>query len=361
MLKCRTEVRPGSRPNKCRDGFTLLELMVVIAIMVILLSILAPSVMGARECVLDARCKASLKHLADALRLHHQSAGAPDAWSWLQAAEEIDVTELTFCPLGGFESGGSHVPAITGGAVTSIAAPASVVFNDYESNDRIHLFTEKQNYVLPTNVTVDISEPGYYSNNYGRTSKTIPAGTAVDCYFVFYDPVGRQEHTVNGSLQMAGDILGLICLRGSLDRTDPSGVLGLSGTKYPTGRSARNFENNAERVTLEDDMRTIVINRFHSTYPGENMRVLTRPSPGGAGSFAMNSQVSPTYPRPDQIFLMDYNSAVVYPRDPWHITAMEDMRDEGRLHMGKHINAAMTDGSVMDFTPDELGPDNPHW
>jgi len=338
-----------------------MELVVVVAIIVLLLGILVPSVMGYREHALDAKCKACLKHLADALRIRHQNAGMPDAWSWLDAARELDLEAMTVCPLGGFEEGTSTVPAITGGAVRCITPPPSVVFNDFEHNKRIHLFTERRNYVLPVDVTVDISEPGYYKNNYGRTRKIIPKGTAVDCHFVFYDPVGRQEHTVKGSLVMPTAIYGLICLRGSLDKSDSTDVLGLPGTHYDTGRKARNFENNAERVTLKEDMRTVIINRFHSTYPGENMRVLTHPSVSGGGSFAMNSQIDPRYPRNDQIFLMDYNSSVVYPRDPWHISAMEEMEDEGRLHLGRHLNAAMTDGSVMDFTPAELGPKNPHW
>ena len=364
-MMCRTIVRRGFRPSERRDGFTLLELMVVIAIIVLLVgSILVPSLMIAQEYARDAKCKACLHGLHDALLAHRQASRRPDAWTWLQIAEEIDASELTVCPLGGFAHGGGHVQATLTGAVVSITPPPSVVFNDFESNTEIRMFVERTNYTLPCDIRVNISLPGRYgksNSSYNSTATILAEGTAVDCHFVFFDPVGSQSSVVSGSITMGAEILGIICVRAELDTTDPPTMLGRPGTQYATGQNSRDFENSREDISLSEDRRTITIHEWHSTFPGENMRVLTRPSSAGAGSFAMNIGVDPDHPRPDQIFLMDYNTSVIFPDDPWHIMALEDMKAEGRLHLGSHLNAAMTDGSVRDFTPAELGPDNPHW
>ena len=181
----------------------------------------------------------------------------------------------------------------------------------------------------------------------------------MDCHFVFFDPVGSQNSTARGAITMGTEIIGIICTRGRLDATDS--VLGLPSTRYDKGRSYRGFEDGAERVTLSEDMRTITINNWHSTYPGENMRIVTSPGSGGAGSFAMNTRVDPAFPHPEQILLIGYNSSVVYPDGPSHVTALEDMEDEGRLHFGRHLNGAMTGGSVKSFTLERLQPDSPIW
>ena len=343
----------------CRGGFTLIELLVVVGIIALLVGILVPSVNGIRDRAIDVLCKANLKHLVDALRAHREANGHTNIWSWLSAAQEVGAEMVTVCPLGGYVAGGEQAKGSTSGAVTPITAPPSVVFNDFESNTKIYMFTERTNYDLPTQITVDITDSGYYSNNYARTSSVISAGTTVDSHFVFFDPVGSQNSTVTGSITMSAEILGIICTRGSLDATDD--VLGKPGTNYPTGQNARNFENNAEIITLSEDRRTIIIHRWHSTFPGENMRIITLPSASGDGSFAMNSQVDNSFPRPGQILLIDYNSSVIYPSNPTHLETMENLIDDGRLHMGRHLNAALTDGTVTEFTPDQIMSDSPLW
>lgn len=350
---------PGTSGPVCGQAFTLVEILVVIGIIGLLLAIMVPSLQTIKMKVLDIKCRANLKHLADAFHLGPDTAKIPNPWGWISAAEASGGSGITSCPLGGFEDGGSQTPAKTSGAVVSISPPPSVVFNDFESSSKIFMFTEQSNFPLPVNVTVDITDPGYYERNYSSTSSVITAGTSVDCHFVFFDPVGNQSSTVSGAISFGTEILGIICTRGPLDATDS--VLGVSGTRYDTGRNARNFENGAERVTLSDDRLTFTINNFHATYPGENVRILTQPGSGGSGSFGMNTLVTSEHQRAGQILLIDYESSVIYPRSAWHVTALENMEDDGRLHMGKHLNAVMTDGSVRSFTPDELGPDSDLW
>jgi len=343
----------------CGCAFTLLELLVVIAIITILVSLLVPMLRGAREHGWDVTCKSNLNHLAQALHQGRGAGGLPPAWSWIGAVGDAGAASVTTCPLGGFEDGGSHVPVGTTGAVVQISPPPSVVLNDCESCTEVRMFVERTGYTLPSPVQVNISEPGRYASEYTSTSAVIPAGTGVDCHFVFFDPVGSQGSTVSGSLTMGSEIIGIICVRPQLDATDS--VLGLPGTRYDTGRGCRDFETNQEIISLSDDKRTITIHTWFSSYPGENVRVLTRPGSGGAGSYGMNSQVPSIAPGPGQILLIDYNSSVVYPKSPSHVTALENMEDDGRLHLGDHLNAVLNDGGVRSFKLEDLTSDSPYW
>ena len=360
-------------PRLCKWGgpkpvhghaFTLLELLVVIAIIAVLVSLLAPMLRGAREHVWDVTCKSNLKQLSEALHQGRGASGLPAVWSWISAVGDAGAASVTTCPLGAFEDGGSHVPVGTTGAVVQISPPPSVVFNDFESSTEIRMFVERTNYVLPSPITVNISEPGRYGKSnasYNATKATLSAGTGVDCHFVFFDPVGSQSSVVSGSVTMGSEILGIMCVKAELDATDSSGMLGRTGTSYPTGQNSRDFEKGREDISLSEDRRTITIHEWHSTFPGENMRVLTRPGSGGAGSFGMNIQVRSIQPRPGQILLIDYNSSVVYPKSPSHVMALENMEDDGRFHLGNHLNGVLTDGGVRSFKLEDLTSDSSYW
>jgi len=354
---CPTATSVGPR------AFTLVELLIVIAIIALLVSFLAPSLQTVMKQARDVKCRTNLKRLGESFRARVQAQGMPSPWSWISVAEAAGAIEVTSCPLGGFEDGGTNGQASTGGAVVTISAPPSVVFNDFESNTKIHMYTEQTNYPLPASVSVDITKPGLYGGSggpsYSVSSGILPAGTAVDCYFVFFDPVGSQSSTVSGTITVGARILGVICTKGPLDNSDP--ILGKDGTRYDTGRNARQFEKNAEVVTLSEDMRTLTINKWHSTYPGENMRILTEPGSGGSGSYGMNSDINPEAPQPGQILLIDYDASVVYPSNPSHNRILEDMEDIGRFHLGRHLNACMVGGSVTKFTAEELQSGDINW
>ena len=116
---------PRSLP---RGGFTLIELMVVIAILALLVGILVPSVMGIRDGAIDVMCKANLKHLVDSLRAHREAHGHTSTWSWLDAAQAVGAEAVTVCPLGSYVAGGTQAKGDTSGAVTTISNPPSVFF-----------------------------------------------------------------------------------------------------------------------------------------------------------------------------------------------------------------------------------------
>jgi prepilin-type processing-associated H-X9-DG protein/prepilin-type N-terminal cleavage/methylation domain-containing protein len=318
-----------------RKAFSLIELLIVVGIVVVLVALLLPVVQSSRESARLTQCKNNLRSLGMA---YHQlasargnSATAGIAAKWIsRLLPYMERQSANFvCPNDGANYGNDDENGTggTGGSGGSTGGsmefqpnmPPSLVFNQVESNTIARVYKERGHYALPSGITVDRSTPGTYDSNSQTSQTTIPAGTAVDVYYVHFDPVGSQSATIqNASIFFNDVILGIICFSNSLDATDKT--LGAPGTAYPTGQGARGYESGAEIVTLTDDMMGFTINRFQSTFPGENTRILTKATDdgtvGGDGSgssgvvlasYGMNNQVlSRDVLDPAQVLMTDY-------------------------------------------------------
>jgi type II secretory pathway pseudopilin PulG len=345
---------PFARDGGRRGGYTLVEVMVVVAIIIILVSMLMPFLDGIRERGYVSLCQNNLEKISQAMGTSSSNAGGrrPTDAGWILAATAYGSKEILVCPKGSYRGGSSSVDLT--GDVKVIPPPDMGKFSTnpaIESNKTIWMWQERQAYSLPSSVTADIVNPGRYDNSYNSNSGTIPGGTVVDCYFLHFDPVGSTNTSTGGQvIKFSDEILGIICTSGALDATDD--VLGDPGTAYSKGVGARGFENNAEQVTLSADRNSFVIHNFSSSYPGEEVRILTRP--GGQASYGINLKVNDTMANPDQIYIVEYERSQINIDDPkWSAyTAPRHF---------KKSNALMVDGSVRLLSPEDFDRDKGHW
>jgi prepilin-type processing-associated H-X9-DG protein/prepilin-type N-terminal cleavage/methylation domain-containing protein len=398
--------RHRTRRNPSIRAFTLLELIVTIAIIAVLVSLLGAVIGGGWEVAIDVQCKHHLSQLHKAFYMGRDVA-FPSPLYWVGFIESVGCAEVLICPKGDTSKPDPAAPkprnpypdvvdddtplpplppgdSISEQDVEPMRPPASVVFNALESSTAIREFSEQKNFVLPSTVRTNINAPGYYDSFAKMTGGSIGAGTRVNCYFLHFDPVGSTNSTASGRMNFTGEILGVICRDAELDATDS--VLGNPGTKYPTGQKSRGFESGAEIVSISSDSRTLTIHRFQSTFPGEQVRVIVRakadddPKAGASGgsgaagpasswawddnseydvggptSYAMNTRALPSDAWPGQVLLVEYRRTIVDLILDGS-SAQEALRlNLAPRHSGR-VNALFVDGHVDGLTPEELMP-----
>ena len=392
---CRCALRAAGPAS---PAFTLMELLIVIAIIAVLLAMLMGGVQLAWECAYDVQCKTNLNRLYQALHMGRDSV-LPDPRYWVGFIETMGAQQALLCPCGD-----SHLPdlveeplptplagdptdddavlpppddsSLPDQNVVLIDPPASVLIGAngaLESNTLIRAFPERDNYALPATVKVNITAPGYFDSYAKMTGGSVGAGQRVTCYFVHFDPVGCDPSTSSGSMTFSGDILGIICRDSELNASD--GVLGHPGTEYPTGTGSRGLESGQDIVTLSQDRRTVIINRFYSTTVGEQMRIIVeckkeeqpehgwgadggwelepRFNVGGPTSYGMNNQVTSAGLWPGQILLVEYRRTLVDVDGQGLDDKLDDLL--APRHWGK-VNVLFGDGEVRGMFPAELLP-----
>ncbi|GAB4137475.1 MAG: DUF1559 domain-containing protein [Planctomycetaceae bacterium] len=112
MKLTRTRKPIGTKSH--RQGFTLIELLVVITIIAILIALVTPALLGAREAARSTKCKNNLKNFGVALHAHaandpqqrfctgaydFRRDGCPDTWGWVADCVKQGVLPQTMlCP-----------------------------------------------------------------------------------------------------------------------------------------------------------------------------------------------------------------------------------------------------------------------
>jgi hypothetical protein len=169
----------------------------------------------------------------------------------------------------------------TDGKLRSLQDPPKDLRHGKFKHDYLMLFPEKQDFVLPRPVEVNLSEPGGYrilgpaakerylegASEKQRAHETIvdeaavqsiiPAGTRINSYLVHFDATHRKSDPfrAKGRVRFNGRVLGVILHQDSL--IDSDALLGNSNTVYES-KPGRDMENDFIRIS--SDQRQIVMN-----------------------------------------------------------------------------------------------------
>jgi hypothetical protein len=162
--------------------------------------------------------------------------------------------------------------------------PNNISEGNWESDDFLRVFSERQNYMLPVSVNVDITNPGTYGRTAGfvPVSQSIGAGSFINSHYMHFDPIGTPGNmTRAGSITFDTDVVGIIV--GVLNGTnvgDPNNTLGLSNPILGIPRITYDvaiadlFLGGGDQLTLSGDRRSVSF-LFISGRGSDNVRILT--------------------------------------------------------------------------------------
>ena len=184
------------------------------------------------------------------------------------------------------------------GQAVSSQPLAHVAEGVHESNSTAILFQERANLTLGSPLPVDITPTGAYPSKYTSVGQlngsNIAAGTAVDSYLVYSDPVGKPNTPVHyaSTLTFNTPILGAIVEDATLNATD--GPVGAPGTTYSTAPN-RGLELGANPIGA-DQVELLSPNAIHldlsTSVDVDEVRVITAGSAGGTSPAPQYTEVA---------------------------------------------------------------------
>ncbi|HVW02690.1 MAG TPA: DUF1559 domain-containing protein [Planctomycetaceae bacterium] len=166
---------PSPRPTARRQGFTLVELLVVIGIIVLLMALLLPAIQAARESSRSSQCMSNLRQMGLAIQLFHDQNGAypqyraeyppitnsygvvRPRWQWLMASQ-----------LGGWAQNPDVIAAAIAAGGAGGAADPTFTFFPLDNNIFV-CPTMNSSYISVGNTIPDVQSirNGSYGYNFG--------------------------------------------------------------------------------------------------------------------------------------------------------------------------------------------------
>jgi len=149
---------------------------------------------------------------------------------------------------------------------------------DNESNFQMNFFAEQTGLTLPSALPVDITPsttfPAIYQGVGQLTPSTIAAGTEIDSYFLYSDPIGQPLIPVSYSatVTFSTPILGVMATADTLAATDAE--VGAPGTTYSTNKDS-GLEASDEVELVGPDTIHVQFSTFVDT---DDIRIITAAS-----------------------------------------------------------------------------------
>ena len=309
-------------------GFTLLELLVVVAIIALLVALLAPSLRGALEATRAATCGSHLSKISQALALFagdnpakRTNAFSAERWP-AQLSQYAGGGEIFVCPDGGNDSQTSPCPPLsdlvcvnvpnTGLDLEFIEGPFSVKLSD-EQFQAVN-FIDQRATTLPTSY--------------------VPGADPTVCWWVFEDaPFGRWVIDYEVAVRVA-------------DNGD--GTLTLRCHRVTGGGYTSNLIDKA------NDRQVLVTRSQMDGGPASEVVL----GYGGGGSYGMNSEINSISDDVGKIAVLDYPWLVARAAHDWSSdefsTGIPGIPAFARHH--GRANVLFTGGSVDLKRPDEVNP-----
>jgi prepilin-type N-terminal cleavage/methylation domain-containing protein/prepilin-type processing-associated H-X9-DG protein len=341
-----------------RSAFTLVELLVAIAIIGILMALLLSAVQQSRSSARSLQCKNRLRNLAIGFMnaKHHESFGAPSGWIGSLLPFVEDNASVYICPDDDDPSSGGAAPGELNASVSIVlqdTMPPSLTVGSVQSDTEAFLYTEASGVKLTQDVSAPITQPGSYYSTSGRTPGSIPAGTEVDIFYLHFN--AQSNTTVSDlSIGFGGEILGVYAVQAEMAATDD-----LSGTTctFPS-QGWRGFDF-TETFVVSDDMRNIYFEEFGCPYHAtDQMRIITAPGGAASSSYGMNSRANALKGSSHKILLLDYGKIIATVAGEQAIT-LGEWGDHAAPRHGGLVNVAFADGHVDSRMPAEIDPRGP--
>lgn len=304
-------------------GFTIVELLVVIAILMILVSLMLPSLDMSREAAHMAQCNNNMHNIGIAYhnfrvqRSDGEARELPKTWTTELMPYLADNHSMLVCPKdpnavgyaamqgegqvvdggngppggvgandpgGGAGNGGNQgngggdkprpKPKAKGDLAMGGSTPRSLQLHRVESKRKVRVYKERSNYVLPNRVRLEVSKEGMFNGAITRNSPTVArAGAEVDVWLLHWDPKGRKGQTRTGRASFTQKVIGVAVTTKGLGATDD---VGKKGTRYYKG-AYRGLEKRADTITISSNRKTVTVNHFYTPGWMEQVRVLTEP------------------------------------------------------------------------------------
>jgi hypothetical protein len=184
----------------------------------------------------------------------------------------------------------ASILSTSSGVIVLDPPPLSVEHGVLLSDTDIYVFQERIALILPSDLTVNTSQPGTYSSFSQLVSNVIPAGSTINSYLFHADEVTTVDEVRAYQLRSVTftpeeHVVGLIVSTNLLRLSDPAA--GFPGTGYPTGSSGISGlemlpyqpEPWPDGVQLSNDLQTVTITWAVGIDNHDQMRVITVTTP----------------------------------------------------------------------------------